>query len=281
MKTEILDGKLVGEGVLQRANHLLTKKYPRVRPGLAVIMVGGTEDAKKYLEHIQRTAEPLGIRVESHWFPEDVNPAEVIGAIEELNYQSGIHGILIQCPLPQRFNSAAFTRAIDPGKDVDGFHPDNRDLRTKDFPPAFPGAIMEILLHCGGIEGQTARVVSGEHSPFGKIMQRLLWLQGAAEVVCITPDQVKEGCFLDADIIILACRFPEILRGEHLRTGVTVIDAGFVVTEDGRAVGNAHRPTVEGVAGKLTPVPGGVGPVTVAMILFSTIRLAMQQRGSQ
>ena len=222
---------------------------------------------------MQRT----GIYSEIHEFPENADQEEVIHRIEELNGNPAIHGILVQLPLPPRFQSDKVIASIDVGKDVDGFHLYNVGaLVTGDtiFPPCTPQGVMKLLEKCAiPIEGRHA-VVVGRSNIVGKPMALMLLQKGATVTICTSKTRDLGEHTKRADILVVAVGKPGIITADIVKTGATVIDVGINRMPDGKIAGDVDFESVKEKAGNITPVPGGVGPMTITMLLCNTIKAA-------
>ncbi len=298
--SRILDGKRVRDEILQECR-------PRVerlagagcRPTLAVVLAGHNPASEIYVRNKVKACEELGITSEKHTPPENVSTAELLSLIDSLNRRADVHGILVQVPLPAQVDSRAVLAAVAPGKDVDGFHPVNVGNLVANRPgprPCTPAGIMELLRRYQiPVAGQRA-VVIGRSDIVGKPMALLLLHQHATVTVCHskTPDLAGEA--RRADILVAAMGRAAMLTAEYIRPGATVIDVGMNrVTDRGEAarilrdsperlaefdrkgtllVGDVHPLDVAEIAGAYTPVPGGVGPLTIAMLMVNTIEAA-------
>jgi methylenetetrahydrofolate dehydrogenase (NADP+)/methenyltetrahydrofolate cyclohydrolase len=253
------------------------KKEKGITPGLAVVLVGEDPPSRIYVRNKARACEEVGIRSFEHVLPEDVKEEELLGLVSQLNGDDRVHGILVQLPLPGHLDEASVIEAISAKKDVDGFHPINvgrlvfgRPL----FEPCTPRGIMELLDSVGiEISGKDA-VVVGRSNIVGKPMAMMLMHRNATVTVCHSrtkdlPDKVGS-----ADIVVAAMGRPEFIKGEWIKKGAVVADVGMNRTSDGRLVGDVQFEAASKRASYITPVPGGVGPMTVAMLLKNTVEAA-------
>ena len=252
-------------------------------PGLAVVLVGGDPASAIYVRNKTAACAEAGFHSVQRNLPATATQAEILAEVEAFNADPAIHGILVQLPLPAGVDSAAVTRAIDPAKDADGLHPDNVARLAMANPrvlPCTPAGIME-MLHDEGVEiaGREA-VVVGRSNIVGRPMARLLLLENATVTVCHSKTADLGAVTRRADILIAAVGRAETITGDMVQPGATVIDVGMnrlTAEEPGgkqRLVGDVDRASVEPVAGLLSPVPGGVGPMTIAMLLRNTLKAA-------
>ena len=274
----IIDGKGIAEVIRKEMKDevaLLTKEG-RV-PGLAVILVGDDPASKTYVGSKERAARELGIYSKVIRREAGISQDELIGLIRELNEDRNIDGILVQLPLPAHIDEKAIIEAIDPGKDVDGFHPVNTgrlfnsQVDVPRFEPCTPLGIMELLEREGiEIEGKKA-VVVGRSNIVGKPIACLLLEKNATVTICHsrTRELAKETA--QADILVAAVGKPAFIDGSMVKEGVIAIDVG-INRVDGKLVGDLDFPSVEKKSSYITPVPGGVGPMTIAMLMKNTIK---------
>jgi methylenetetrahydrofolate dehydrogenase (NADP+)/methenyltetrahydrofolate cyclohydrolase len=274
----IIDGKGIAEVIRKEMKDevaLLTKEGRA--PGLAVILVGDDPASKTYVGSKERAARELGIYSKVIRREAGISQDELIGLIRELNEDRNIDGILVQLPLPAHIDEKAIIEAIDPGKDVDGFHPVNTgrlfnsQVDVPRFEPCTPLGIMELLEREGiEIEGKKA-VVVGRSNIVGKPIACLLLEKNATVTICHsrTRELAKETA--QADILVAAVGKPAFIDGSMVKEGVIAIDVG-INRVDGKLVGDLDFPSVEKKSSYITPVPGGVGPMTIAMLMKNTIK---------
>ncbi len=278
MAATIIDGKKVAadikEGLKKEIEELKSKG---VEPALAVVLVGEDPASKKYVANKERTCEQLGIRSIGYKLPESTTQEELIKLIDDLNADPKVHGILVQLPLPKHLNEKEVMYRIAPEKDVDGFGPHSLGKLVLDEPGFIPctphGAIK--MLEAYGIDpaGKKA-VVVGRSIIVGKPLALLLLRKNATVTICHskTPN-LKEEC-LSADILCVAVGRPELVKGDWIKEGAAVIDIGINVREDGKLVGDVEFEKAKERAGWITPVPGGAGPMTIAMLMYNTVQAA-------
>jgi len=248
--------------------------------GLATVQVGEDPASTIYLRRKHEAAAEAGINSVDRKLPADVSEEELVGVVEELNDDDSIDGILVQLPLPGELDEARVIVAVDPLKDVDGFHPFNAGQLYLGRPthiPATPLGIMALLAeHRIELEGARA-VVVGRSDIVGKPIAHLLLQSNATVTICHSRTEELERHTLDADVLVVAAGVPGIVSPEMVKSGATVVDVGINRTDAG-IVGDVD-PGAAALAGHMTPVPGGVGPMTIAMLLRNTLRAARYRRG--
>ncbi len=247
------------------------------QPGLAVIIVGSNPASSIYVRNKAKACDEAGIYSEIHDFPESANQDEVIQRIQELNKAPRIHGILVQLPLPNHFESRKVIAAIAVEKDVDGFHLYNVGALVTGnsvFPPCTPFGVMKMLEKSSiAIEGRHA-VVVGRSNIVGKPMALMLLEKGATITICTSKTHNLAEHTRRADILVVATGKPRMITADMVKPGATVIDVGINRMPDGKLTGDVDFESVKEKAGYLTPVPGGVGPMTITMLLCNTIAAA-------
>lgn len=272
-----IEGKSVAEKIMLRLEGEI--RLLKKRPGLGVVLVGEDAASHLYVRLKERAALRLGIRVEKRLFLENVTAKEVKEAIGAFNADSSIHGILVQLPLPTHLSGEDILGTIDPGKDVDGFHPENErrfSSGQEAFFPVFPHAILELIRASGVLLRGKRAVVVGNSWRFGNMMCEVLEREGVSAkhlpcIECASPQGLKE--LKQANIVISACGKERMITGVMLTPGTVVIDGG-IVKEGARVVGDVDGASVEDLEGFLSPVPGGVGPVTIACLLANVVLAA-------
>eukprot|EP00095_Tigriopus_kingsejongensis_P011555 snap_masked-scaffold4463_size5909-processed-gene-0.4 protein:Tk11555 transcript:snap_masked-scaffold4463_size5909-processed-gene-0.4-mRNA-1 annotation:"hypothetical protein" len=283
----IIDGKKVAEEVLAEcAGEIAELKGRGITPGLAVVLVGEDPASQVYVNSKVRKCAELGIHSEKIVLSKEATQAEVLATVERLNQDAAIHGILVQSPPPPQIDEAAIVRAINPAKDVDGFHPENvAKLALEDasgFVPCTPAGCMRLLESTGVQTAGAEAVVVGRSMIVGKPMALLLMARGSDATVTVAHSRTKDLAEVcrRADILIAAVGIPEMIKGDFIKEGATVIDVGINRVEDAtakrgyRLCGDVDYADVVGKAGAITPVPGGVGPMTIALLLKNTIKAA-------
>lgn len=276
MSAKIIDGKKIAEEVREEAKKAALACEAAARaPGLAVIIVGEDPASKVYVKNKIKACEAVGIRSFVHMLQADVGEKELFSLIEKLNADSAVDGILCQLPLPPHISEAAVTNAILPEKDVDGFHPVNvgRLYTGEDcLRPCTPAGILRLMDREEiPIEGKTA-VVVGRSNIVGKPAAALLLSRNATVTVCHSKTQNLKEIVKSADIVVAAVGKAGFLTADMIKPGAVVIDVGINRGADGRLQGDVDFPSVSRIAGAITPVPGGVGPMTIAMLMENTVK---------
>ena len=281
MSAKILDGKRIADDLL---HNLKTQVDARVaagksRPGLAVVLVGSDPASQSYVRNKRRAADKVGIEAFDFDLPAGTSQADLLALIDELNADPKVHGILVQLPLPGIPDATALIERIHPDKDVDGFHPQNVGhlaLRQFGLRPCTPRGITTLLAYTDRpVRGQNATIV-GVSNHVGRPMALELLIAGCTVTSChkFTPAEVLEARVRDADILVVAVGRPGIVPGEWVKPGAVVIDVGINRLEDGRLVGDVGFDAAALRASWITPVPGGVGPMTVATLMQNTLEAA-------
>ncbi len=285
----ILDGKAVASAVLEECRTEAAELKARgIVPGLAVVLVGSDPASKVYVGSKVRTCGELGFESRKIELPEETTQAELLEIVEQLNGDPQIHGILVQSPLPPQIDEEAIVRALDPRKDVDGFHPENvAKLALEDptgFVPCTPAGCMK-LLEVAGVETSGAEaVVVGRSMIVGKPMALLLVSKKANATVTIAHSRSRDlpAICRRADIVIAAVGRPDMVKADWIKPGAVVIDVGINRVEDAtkksgyRLTGDVAFDEVAPKCAAITPVPGGVGPMTIAMLMKNTLQAARQ-----
>jgi methylenetetrahydrofolate dehydrogenase (NADP+)/methenyltetrahydrofolate cyclohydrolase len=273
-----MDGKALAE----RVRGEVAKEVAGLdRPvGLATVLVGDDPASAVYVRSKQKACREVGIEPYDHDLSAETSQEELLALVEQLNADDGVTGILVQLPLPEQIDEDHIIRSIKPIKDVDGFHPFNAGHLLQGGPTfvaATPAGIMEILREYD-VELQGARaVVIGRSNIVGKPMALLLLAEHATVTICHSRTRDLPAVVREADVIVAAVGRPDTVTADMVREGATVVDVGINRTDDG-LVGDVAA-DVEGIAGLLTPVPGGVGPMTIASLLRNTVRAARYQSG--
>ena len=279
MSARIIDGKAVAAALRARlAQQVATLPF---RPGLAVVLVGDDPASAIYVRAKDRAASAVGIAAHTIRLPADASEEALIAQIARLNADPAVDGILVQLPLPAHIVSQAAIEAIDPDKDVDGFHPLNVGRLVTGYPglvPCTPAGVMKLLAEANiPLEGARALVL-GRSVIVGRPMAALLLAAHATVTVAHSRTRDLAAECRRADIIVAAVGKPELVRGDWIAPGATVIDVGVNRLADGRLVGDVAFAEAVGVAGAITPVPGGVGPMTIACLLENTVTAALRRR---
>ena len=298
MTARRLDGALVAEQIqAELAGELEALRARGVRPGLAALLVGDDPASAVYVRSKTRRSEELGLHHETHRLPASAGTDEVLAVVEGLNRSPAVHGILVQLPLPPQVDTQRVLDAVSPEKDVDGFHPENVGRLVQKRPrfvACTPAGVMQLLKRTGVELAGRRAVVLGRSDIVGKPMALLLMHADATVTVCHSRTRDLPAVTREADVLVAAIGRPGAVRAEHVKPGAVVVDVGINRVSDAAQarelggperqaelekrgyllVGDVHAPQVAAVAGALTPVPGGVGPLTIAMLMANTVRAA-------
>jgi methylenetetrahydrofolate dehydrogenase (NADP+)/methenyltetrahydrofolate cyclohydrolase len=298
MTARRLDGTLVAQQIqAELREEIATLRARGVRPGLGALLVGDDPASAVYVRSKARRCEELGLYHETRRLEASASTEDVLAAVFDLNQRPEIHGILVQLPLPAQVDAQRVLDALRPEKDVDGFHPLNvgRLLQKRArFVPCTPAGVMQLLARSGVELAGRRAVVLGRSEIVGKPMALLLMHADATVTVCHSRTRDLAAVTREADVLVAAIGRPGMVRAEHVKPGAVVVDVGINRVSDpalarelvlpehwseferrGYAlVGDVHAPQVAAVAGALTPVPGGVGPLTIAMLMANTVRAA-------
>lgn len=287
MTAKIIDGKAFAAKVRSEvAAHVARLKEEQgLQPGLAVVLVGEDPASQVYVNSKGKQTVEVGMKSVEHKLPADTAEADLLALIARLNADPSIHGILVQLPLPGHLNSELVINSIDPAKDVDGFHISNVGLLgtgQKSMVPCTPlGCLMMLRDHHGSLAGMNA-VVVGRSNIVGKPMAQLLLGDSCTVTIAHSRTRDLAAVCRGADILVAAVGRPEMIPGDWVKPGATVIDVGINrIERDGKAklVGDVHFESAAAVAGAITPVPGGVGPMTIACLLANTLTACCRANG--
>ncbi len=280
---QIIDGKAIARkirGTIAAEVEMLAAEG--IRPGLAVVLVGDNPASKVYVSMKEKACRDVGIFSDEHTLPADTKEEDLIALIERLNHDDRIHGILVQLPLPKHITESRILEAISPLKDVDGFHPYNigRLITGKPvFRPCTPYGIMVLLEESGvDLTGKEV-VVVGRSNIVGKPVAFMCLQKHATITMCHTRTRDLPRKIGMADVLIAAAGRPEVIRGEWIKEGAVVIDVGVNRVEGNRLVGDVEFETASRRASLITPVPGGVGPMTITMLMKNTVQSAKMAAG--
>jgi methylenetetrahydrofolate dehydrogenase (NADP+)/methenyltetrahydrofolate cyclohydrolase len=279
MSAQIIDGNALAQRVrAELAEKAAALKATRgITPCLAVILVGEDPASQVYVRNKVAACERAGFRSIKETFPTNVEPAVVLGRIAALNADPAVHGILVQLPLPKQFDADAVLEAIDPAKDVDGFHAENVGALMQGKPrfiPCTPYGVMKMLEAANvPLKGAEA-VIVGRSNIVGKPMAMLLLQQDCTVTICHSRTRDLAFHTRRADILVAAVGRAKMITGEMIKPGATVIDVGINRLPDGKLCGDVDFESAKEVAGAITPVPGGVGPMTITMLLANTLEAA-------
>jgi methylenetetrahydrofolate dehydrogenase (NADP+)/methenyltetrahydrofolate cyclohydrolase len=279
MSATIIDGKAIAAAVRERVRSEVAEYAERSggrAPGLATVLVGEDPASEIYVRNKHKACEEAGIRSIHQGLAADTTEAQLLALIGELNDDPEVDGILVQLPVPEQIDPDAVIKAIDPGKDVDGLTPTNAGLLASGSPglvPCTPAGVMELLRHQGvELEGAEA-VVVGRSNLVGRPVSSLLLGANATVTMCHSRTRDLAAVCARADVLVAAVGSPRLLGADAVKPGAAVIDVGMNRTDDGLAGDVDFEAAVE-VAGAITPVPGGVGPMTIAMLLVNTLKAA-------
>ena len=283
-----IDGKAFAQGLRERVGEAVSslQRDHGLTPGLAVVLVGEDPASHVYVRNKGKQTLEAGMKSFEHKLPDTTSETELLGLIDQLNADPDVHGILVQLPLPDQIDSHAVINAINPDKDVDGFHLINvgrLSTGASGLVPCTPlGCLMLLKDQLGDLSGKNA-VVVGRSNIVGKPMAALLLAESCTVTIAHSRTQDLAGVCREADILVAAVGRPEMIPGDWVKPGATVIDVGInrIEGEEGktRLVGDVDYASSEAVAGAITPVPGGVGPMTIACLLRNTVQAACAANG--
>ncbi|MEN5144895.1 bifunctional methylenetetrahydrofolate dehydrogenase/methenyltetrahydrofolate cyclohydrolase [Brevundimonas diminuta] len=293
-RASLIDGKAFSQTLVERvaAASARLESAHSVKPGLAVVIVGEDPASQLYVRNKGETTLKAGMRSDTHRLPVETTQADLLALIATLNADAGIHGVLVQLPLPKHIDSAAVLDAISPDKDVDGFHVVNAGRLAVGLPGMIPctplGSLMLLKDQLGDLSGLNA-VIVGRSNIVGKPMAQLLLGESCTVTVAHSRTRDLPALCRTADILVAAVGRPEMIKGDWIKPGATVIDVGInrvpsrdpVKAAEGktRVVGDVDFNEAVEVAGRITPVPGGVGPMTIACLLANTYTAACRAAG--
>ncbi len=283
MAAKIIDGKSISKKVKEEIKSEVQKLREKgVVPKLTVILVGDDPASQVYVRNKEKSASQVGIISETIRLPESTKESELLELVKRLNDDPEVDGILVQLPLPEHISKDSVIETISPDKDADGFHPYNLGRLLAGIPsviPCTPNGIMRMIDEIGfELKGKNA-VVVGRSVIVGKPVAQLLLARHATVTICHSRTKNLEFYTKNADVLVVAVGKPEIISGSHIKDGAVVIDVGINRRDDGKLVGDVHFESAKEVASWITPVPGGVGPMTVAMLLYNTVYLAKLHHG--
>ncbi len=276
----IIDGKAVAAAL--RARVAARTAALGFRPGLAVVLVGDDPASAVYVRSKDRAAKEAGIAAETIRLPATVTEAELLAVVARLNADAAVDGILVQLPLPPQIRARAVIEAIDPAKDVDGFHPVNVGRLhdgTATLVPCTPLGVMKLLAEAGVVLRGARALVLGRSAIVGKPVAALLTAADATVTVAHSRTRDLPAECRRAEVLVAAVGRAEMVRGDWIASGAVVIDVGINRLPDGRLAGDVAYAEAAAVAGAITPVPGGVGPMTIACLLENTLGAAVARRG--
>ena len=283
MKAQLIDGKMISAEIkAEAAEEAAALKAQGIEPCLAVVLVGDNSASKVYVSNKQKACEAVGIKSVSHVLPGETTEEELLKLIDELNADKSVHGILVQMPVPKHIDDRKVIMAISPDKDVDCFHPVNVGyLHTgaKGFLPCTPAGIIELIKRSGhSIEGKNC-VIIGRSNIVGKPVAMLLMQENGTVTICHSKTKDLAGVCRGADIIVSATGKVNTVTADMVKEGAIIIDVGMNRNAEGKLCGDVDFENVKEVAGAITPVPGGVGPMTIAMLMKNCNTAARIQNG--
>ena len=283
MSAILIDGTKISRTVRKEiASQVDGLKAKGIVPGLAVILVGDNQASRTYVANKEKTCKELGMHSVLLELPETTSQQELLLNIQELNNDPSIHGILVQLPLPGHIDEKEVIEAISPSKDVDGFHPVNigKMMTGQDtFYPCTPYGVMVMLEHIGCDPAGKHAVIVGRSNIVGKPAGQLLLNKNATVTYCHSRTRDMARYTREADILVVAVGKRNVITGEHVKPGAVVIDVGMNRNDEGKLCGDVAFDEVKEIASYITPVPGGVGPMTITMLMHNTVRAAMMIHG--
>lgn len=283
MTAPIINGKQISEEI---RNHLRAEVEQLMKqgftPGLAVVLVGEDPASQVYVRNKEKACHELGYYSEVHRLPADTSQANLLALVDKLNHQANIHGILVQLPLPKHIDEKAVIDAISPEKDVDGFHPmnvGNLMIGDDSLLPCTPAGVIELIKRTGvEIAGKHA-VVIGRSNIVGKPVSLLLQRENATVTMCHSRTANMKELTRLADILVVAIGRANFVDASYVKPGAVVIDVGMNRLENGKLAGDVDFESVKEISGPITPVPGGVGPMTITMLMQNTLIAAKRLQG--
>jgi len=278
MAAKIIDGKSLAAELQNSLKVAVASLAGRgARPGLAAILAGDDPASRVYVRNKARACEETGVRSEVHAFPRDVAEGALLERVAQLNADRAVHGILVQMPLPPHLDAQRILAAVSPGKDVDGFHAANLGALVQGRPGFVPGTaagVMRLLEHAGVPLAGRHAVVVGRSTIVGKPLALLLLQKDATVTICHSKTRDLASATRQADVLVAAVGRANVITARMVKPGACVIDVGINRLPDGKLAGDVDFAAVKEIAGSITPVPGGVGPMTVAMLIVNTVRAA-------
>ncbi|MBO4983196.1 MAG: bifunctional methylenetetrahydrofolate dehydrogenase/methenyltetrahydrofolate cyclohydrolase FolD [Clostridia bacterium] len=279
---QIISGKEVSQKVREKIKKETQELFEKTgkKPGLAVVIVGEDPASQVYVRNKAKGCEEVGFYSEVYRLSEETTMDELLALIEKLNNDNNIHGILCQLPLPKHLDETKVILAINPNKDVDAFHPVNTGkimIGNYSFLPCTPAGVMELIASTGVDVAGKECVVVGRSNIVGKPQAMLLLQKNGTVTICHSKTKNLKETTKRADILVVAVGRANFITGDMVKDGAIVIDVGINRNEDGKLVGDVHFESAEKVASYITPVPGGVGPMTITMLLQNTLTAAKEQ----
>ena len=284
MAARLIDGKTLAQQVRERLAKESAELLGRtgIKPGLATILVGDDPASHLYVKNKQKASEAAGIYIDDHKLPASTTQAELLALIGKMNVDPKIHGILVQLPLPKQIDSKTILEAVSPDKDADGFHPYNFGRLVEGHPvfeACTPKGVIKMIESTGvTIEGKRA-VVLGRSNIVGKPLALMLLQRNATVTICHSKTRDLPAVCREAELLLVAIGKAKFVTADMVREGAVVIDVGTNRLPDGKVVGDVDFEPVSQKAGWISPVPGGVGPMTIAMLLENTVESAKRMAG--
>lgn len=275
---KLIDGKLISTQIKEELKEKVSAlKAEGIQPGLAVILVGDNSASQVYVRNKKKACEFVGIKSFSYELPAQTSETELLELIDTLNADSNVHGILVQLPLPNHLDEQKVILRIAPSKDVDGFHPQNvgaLSIGLKGFVSCTPAGVIELLKRYNiEIAGKNC-VVVGRSNIVGKPVSLLLLREHGTVTICHSRTQNLKEVIQNADIVVAAVGIPNFIKGDMIKEGAAIIDVGINRLENGKLCGDVDFEACEKKAAYITPVPGGVGPMTIAMLMHNCVMAA-------
>jgi methylenetetrahydrofolate dehydrogenase (NADP+)/methenyltetrahydrofolate cyclohydrolase len=281
MAARILDGKALAASIRAELKTRVAALVHRgVKPGLAVVLAGDDAASRVYVRNKTLAAGEIGVHSEQHVFEGDVTESALLQKVDSLNCDPAVHSILVQLPLPKHIDSARVLEAVAPAKDVDGFHEVNLGALMAGRPgvvPCTPAGVMRLIAHAGVPLAGRQAVVIGRSNIVGKPVALLLLQKDASVTICHSKSKDLKAITKQADILVAAVGRAKLVTAEMVKPGACVIDVGVNRLPDGKLAGDVDYEAVKEIAGWITPVPGGVGPMTIAMLLENCLRAAARE----
>ena len=279
---KILSGKVVSQRIKDELKEEVKELNAKgIFPGLAVIIVGDDPASRVYVNSKKKACEEIGVYSEEYALPAETSEEELLQLVEKLNNEPKINGILVQLPLPKHIDEETIINAISPKKDVDAFHPSNVGkimIGNYDFLPCTPAGVMELIKESGiDVSGKEC-VIVGRSNIVGKPQAMLLLHANGTVTICHSRTQDLKAKTKNADILVAAVGIPNFITGDMIKEGAVVIDVGINRIAEKTLVGDVEFESAEKVASAITPVPGGVGPMTIAMLMKNTVKAALIQQ---
>ncbi len=280
----LIDGKAISASVKERVKADTASFLAKtgVTPGLAVVIVGNNPASRVYVNNKKKACEVVGFRSFEYALPEETTQEELMELVQKLNQDESVHGILVQLPLPKHLDETSVINAISPQKDVDAFHPENVGhimIGDYSFLPCTPAGVMELLLASGVEVSGKHCVVIGRSNIVGKPMAMLLLHKSGTVTICHSRTENLAEITKQADILVAAVGRANFVTADMVKDGAVVIDVGMNRLDNGKLCGDVNFAEVEPKASHITPVPGGVGPMTIAMLMQNTLTAARIQVG--